>query len=188
MQVFHFAPGLLNVWIAVAVQIVAPTVVVASYQRRNPDALRRAVTLPPMSSTERIGYWAVMIPYFSMYGYAILVPFTANTLLLMLGLIVFVVALLMRIRAFIDYAATPSDTLITRGIYAVSRNPGYLAAALALLGMGLMGGSWLMVSVALYFFVGYQWVSQLEERFCLARYPDTFPYYRARVARNFLVF
>lgn len=188
MQVFHFEPGLLNVWMAVAVLIVVPTLVVASYRRRNPDALRRAVTLPPMSSTERIGYWSVMIPYFTMYGYAVVVPFTENVPLLLVGLVVFCVALILRIRAFIDYAATPSDTLITRGIYAVSRNPGYLAAALALFGMGLMGESWLMMGVALYFFVGYQWVSQLEERFCLAHYPDTFPDYRARVARNFLVF
>ena len=188
MQFFHFEPGVLNLWLAVVILIVVPMVIVGFIRRRNPGALKRAVQFPPMSAIERVGYWAVMIPYFAMYGYAVGVPFTDNAVLFTAGMIVFLVALVLRIRAFIDYAATPEGELITHGIYSISRNPGYLAATLAEIGMGLMGGSLLMIVVALYFFVGYQWVSTLEERFCLIHYPDAFPQYRQQVARNFLFF
>ena len=44
------------------------------------------------------------------------------------------------------------------------------------------------MAVAVYWFLGYQWVASVEERFCEERWPETFPEYKRRVTRNFLCF
>jgi protein-S-isoprenylcysteine O-methyltransferase Ste14 len=54
--------------------------------------------------------------------------------------------------------------------------------------MGIAGGSWLIVAVAIYWFVGYQWVATVEERSCEERWPDAFSEYKRQVAKNFLFF
>ena len=78
--------------------------------------------------------------------------------------------------------------MITRGLYQISRNPGYFGATLVYLAMGIAGGSWLIVAVAIYWFIGYQWVATVEERFCLECWPDAFPEHKRKVAKNLLFF
>lgn len=188
MQWFHTTPGWFNLWILVLAMNLLPVLIFRLRRPRNEAALQRAVTLPEMHGWERIAYWAVMIPYFSMFGYALFVPFSDEPILLLVGGILLVFAVGLRTKAMIDYAQTESGQLITQGVYQVSRNPGYFAAMLALLSLGILGESLLMIAVALYFFIGYQWVSTLEERFCAQHWPEAFPMYKRQVARNFLFF
>lgn len=46
----------------------------------------------------------------------------------------------------------------------------------------------LIVAVAVYWFIGYQWTATLEERFCMEHWPDEFREYKRKVAKNFLFF
>jgi len=54
--------------------------------------------------------------------------------------------------------------------------------------MGLAGASWPIVAVAVCWFIGYQWVVTVEERFCEKQWPDEFPEYKRQVAKNFVFF
>ena len=105
-----------------------------------------------------------------------------------MGLLLFTAGQTIRLKSIWDYTTATPDELINHGVYRISRNPGYFGAALVYLGMGFAGGSWLIVAVALYWFVGYQWVATVEERFCLEKWPEEFAAYKQKTAKNFVFF
>jgi protein-S-isoprenylcysteine O-methyltransferase Ste14 len=187
MQWFHFQIGWLNLWILIVVYVV--TVSVASIDLKSRAGFKRQGTLPSMSRFERIVYYLLfMFPPFVIYFYAIFVPFTTNMALLCVGLVLFVIGLALLIKQMRDFATAPPDQLITHGAYQISRNPSYFGSTLIALGMGLAGGSWLIVAFAVYWFIVYQWAVTLEERFCMARWPEELAEYKRQVAKNFLFF
>ena len=188
MDWFHFEIGWLNLWILALLVFSTPVVLNIVRGERGKSGLRRATAIPPMSKTERIAYMLVMAPQFLLPLYAVFVPFTKNTVLLAAGLLLFLAGQTFRLKSIWDYTTTAPGDLITHGAYRISRNPGYFGATVVYLGMGIAGGSWLIVAVAFYWFAGYQWVAALEERFCLAQWPETFAAYKQKVAKNFVFF
>ena len=187
MQWFHFQIGWLNLWILIVVYVF--TVSVASIDLKGKAGFKRQQTLPSMSRLEHIVYYLLfMFPPFVVYLYAVFVPFTTNAALLCVGLVVFVIGMALLIKQMRDFATAPRDQLITHGTYQISRNPSYFSSTLIALGMGLAGGSWLIVAFAVHWFIVYQWAVTLEERFCMERWPEGFAEYKRKVARNFLFF
>lgn len=188
MQWFHFRPSWTNLWILAVIIFATPVLLNRIRDEKGMAGLARATKLPEMSQGERVIYTFIMAPQFLLPLYALFVPFTTNVALLGVGLALFAVGQIFRMKSIWDYSSAPAGELITRGVYHLSRNPGYFGATLVYLGMGLAGGSWLILLAALYWFLGYQWVAKLEERFCAAQWPDAFAGYRRQVARNFLFF
>lgn len=129
-----------------------------------------------------------MSPQFLLPLYTVFVPFTPNTAFLSTGLILFAAGQTLRLKSIRDYTSAAQSELINHGVYRISHNPGYFGAALVYLGMGVAGGSWLTVAIALYWFVGYQWAATLEERFCLEKWPEAFTAYKGKTAKNFVFF
>ncbi|WP_218003219.1 methyltransferase family protein [Nocardia concava] len=78
----------------------------------------------------------------------------------------------------------PVSTLITTGVYRVSRNPMYTGLAVAALGLGLLVNSWwpialLPVAIALVL----RLVIEPEERYLTERFGQSYLDYRGRVGR-----
>lgn len=188
MRWFHFQIGWFNLWILALVIFVTPIFLNIIRGKKGKMGLARATTFPSMSKGERVAYMLVMAPQFLLPLYAIVVPFTTNTILLSPGLTLFVIGQVFRLKSIWDYTTAPPGELMTHGLYQISRNPGYFGATFVYIGMGIAGGSWLILAVAIYWFIGYQWVATVEERFCLERWPDTFPEYKRKVAKNLLFF
>lgn len=186
MRWFHFEIGWLNLWVLTLVYFLTPYLI--STGKRGKAGLKRQLVIPSMSKTECVFYMLVMLPRFVQYLYTIFVPLTANPILLSMGLALFVIGLVLILRQTWDYAAAPPNYLITTGVYQISRHPGYFGAALIYLGLGLAGGSGLIAAFAICFFIGYQWVATLEERFCKEHWPEEFAEYKRKVAKNFLFF
>ena len=188
MQWFHFQIGWLNLWILTLVLFGTPFLINMIMGSRGKAALKRATALPPMSTVERVFYMLVVLPQFALYPYTIFVPFTTDVALLGAGLVLSGIGLVLQIVKMWNYITAPPDQLITQGTYRISRNPDYFSATLMYLGLGLTGGSWLIVAVAIYWFIGYQWMATLEERFCMEKWPEEFSEYKRKVAKNFLFF
>jgi protein-S-isoprenylcysteine O-methyltransferase Ste14 len=186
MQWYNLQFGWLNLWILTL--ILNGSLFLISIGERGRAGIKRQFMLPPMSSVERVFYVLAMIPQMVMYLYTFFVPFTTNMALLGAGLVLFVIGLAMTLKQTCDFAAAPSDKLITNGIYRISRNPGCFGQVLAYLGMGLTGGSWFIVTFAAYWFIACQWMGALEERFCMKSWPEEFAEYKRKVAKNFLFF
>ncbi len=188
MHWFHFQIGWMNLWILALIIFATPVLLNIIRAEKGKVGLARATALPPMSKNERAVYMLIMAPQFLLPLYAICVPFTANAMLLGVGMSLFVIGQTFRFKSIWDYTTSPAGELITQGAYRISRNPGYFGATLVYLGMGIAGGSWFIVTVAVYWFIGYQWVAAVEERYCLEQWPDAFPQYKREVAKNLLVF
>ena len=188
MKWFHFEIGWLNLWILALIIFSTPIILNIIRGERGKTGLSRATNLPPMSRNERIVYMLVMAPQFLLPLYAIIVPFSKNTVLLIAGLILFAVGQALRLKSIWDYTTAPPGILIEQGIYQISRNPGYFGATLVYVGMGIAGGSWMILAVALYWLIGYQWVATIEERFCMELWPTAFAAYKNKVAKNFVFF
>jgi len=186
MQWFHFQIGWLNLWILTL--ILNGGLFLISMGERGRAGIKRQWVLPPMSPVERAFYVLAMLPQMAMYLYTFFVPFTTSAALLGAGLVLFVIGLAMTLKQTWVFATAPPDQLITNGIFQISRNPGCFGQVLAYLGMGLVGGCWLIVAFTVYWFIACQWMGALEERFCAERWPEEFAEYKRKVARNFLFF
>ena len=149
MRCFHFQIGWLNLWILALVIFVTPVFLNIIRGKTGKAGLARATTFPSMSKGERVGYMLVMAAQFLLPLYAIVVPFTTNTILLSAGLTLFVIGQVFRLKSIWDYTTAPPGELIIHGLYQISRNPDYFGATLVCLGMGIAGGSWLIVAVAI---------------------------------------
>ncbi|MGV9667856.1 methyltransferase family protein [Nocardia niigatensis] len=78
----------------------------------------------------------------------------------------------------------PVSVLVTTGVYRISRNPMYTGLAVAVLGFGLVAGSWwpiLLLPVTL--FLVQRLVIEPEERYLTERFGAEYADYRNRVRR-----
>ena len=182
--ILPFNIGLLNLWIC-TVLLWSLGILASSIFS---GGLKRAVTLPEMSAREKAVYSIWLGLQFLLYGYSIFVPFACKSIWFYPGLIIYILGLAMNLRGGYDYRTTPQDKLVTKGIFQISRNPDYFTAFLAYIGMGLLGGAWPILMLALVHFLLYQITVKYEERMCAKLWPDEFPEYKRKVAKNFLFF
>jgi len=179
-----FRIGLLNLWICTV--LLWSLGISASFLFGG--GIKRAVTLPQMSVKEKAIYSIWMGLQFLLYIYSIFVPFVFKSIWFYPGIVIYILGLIMSLRNTYDYSTTPRDKLVTKGIFQISRNPDYFSAFLAYIGMGLLGGAWPILMLALVHFLLYQITVKYEERMCAKLWPDEFPEYKRKVAKNFLFF
>lgn len=78
----------------------------------------------------------------------------------------------------------PADALATQGLYARSRNPLYLAALIAFLGLGLaLRSTWLLVAVPAVCVALLKLAIEPEEAYLERRFGESYRRYRTRVRR-----
>jgi protein-S-isoprenylcysteine O-methyltransferase Ste14 len=83
----------------------------------------------------------------------------------------------------ISFSKAPLDEPITKGIYAVSRHPGYFGFFLAYLGIGIACASWLFILFALVWIIAWQFGIEQEERILLEKYGDAYRQYMNRTPK-----
>jgi protein-S-isoprenylcysteine O-methyltransferase Ste14 len=107
--------------------------------------------------------------------------FVAGMVLYMLGLAMFVIAL-------VNYRNMPDDGPAEGGLYRVSRNPQWVALVLLFAGGCMAVGSWTAMLLLVVVTALYHVRIRAEERSCLALYGDAYAAYMRRVPRYFLFF
>jgi protein-S-isoprenylcysteine O-methyltransferase Ste14 len=85
--------------------------------------------------------------------------------------------------ALFNYAGTPADQPVEKGLYRYSRNPQWLSLLAMLLGSAIAVGSGLAVGLLLVAAGFYHFRILGEERSCLARYGESYRAYLQRVPR-----
>jgi len=123
------------------------------------------------------------IIYLLLLIYSIFVPLKLGTVWFYAGLPIYLLGLISYAMVFVDFATTPPDKLVTKGIYRYSRNPMQLSLFPLLVGVGIATASWvfLLLSVA-YMIVPLLWVDA-EERHLLKLYGDAYREYMNRTPR-----
>ena len=133
----------------------------------------------------------VMSSLISVYGMMLLtlwVPLKIGSPWFYAGVGLYCIAYVCHAIALHNYAKTPENEMITKGMYQLSRNPLYLFYAIMFLGLVIASMSlplfvvWIICNIFNHFSI------LGEERYCLERYPETYKKYMQRVPRYILFF
>lgn len=145
---------------------------------------KRATQAVPFSKTEKVLAYSthlVIMPFTVLYS--IFLPLKMGTVWLYVGLPIYALALLMTLLTTMNYAMTPLEEPVTKGVYRYSRHPIYLAGFLLYTGIGIACASWVILLCAVLWIVFFYIVVPAEERFLLEKYSEAYRKYMDRIPR-----
>jgi len=177
---FHI--GVWNAWIF----MIWPWVDMLAIRLVGLDVYQRASGLPSEMKTSRqyrvVSYVSMAVDTMAV-AYSIFLPLQLGTIWFYAGLAIFLTGLVVLTAATVNFATTPMDVPVTRGIYHYSRHPLYLASLLIYFSVGIASASW----VFLLFFVVQSVFIRIaavgEERYCLEKYGDAYREYIDKTPR-----
>jgi protein-S-isoprenylcysteine O-methyltransferase Ste14 len=174
-----FELGLWNAWI-----LVIPMVIMLFVDMRVTSARESGKSRDfHLTRKEKRIMNADLLPMLISFIYAVFLPLQLSTIWLYSGLFIYLFGIVFTIVAVLNFAASPKDKVITRGLYGASRNPMYTGLLLIQIGLGIACSSWvyLLLTVALLILLNAN--SSAEERYCLYRYGDDYQKYMNRTPR-----
>ena len=126
---------------------------------------------------------AVFLPMIVSFIYAVFLPLRLGTAWLYSGVVVYLFGVAFSIVAVLNFATSPKDKVITKGVYSISRNPMYIGLILMQIGLGIICSSWLYLLLTLVLLILLNENLSAEERYCLYRYGDSYREYRNKTPR-----
>jgi len=119
-----------------------------------------------------------------LYAYSIFLPLKLNTVWFYAGLLIYLLGVLVVILSLLSFHTTPADKLVTKGVYRISRNPGYVGDFLVNISVGIACLSWVFLLVAIVNFLLLRYyVVVVEEPFLTEKYGDNYREYMNRTPR-----
>jgi protein-S-isoprenylcysteine O-methyltransferase Ste14 len=179
-----FDIGIWNAWILQAFCIIVMYAQEFLMGKEAKERTKRATQSIPLSKIKKrlaLSTHAIIMPLAAIYS--VFLPMKLGTAWLYAGLVIYVLALVLTVMVSINFAATPVDKPVTRGVYRISRHPVYLSGFLLYVGMGIAGASWVMLLLAVAWIVLWCIVVPAEESFLLEKYGDAYREYTNRTPR-----
>jgi len=177
-----FQIGVWNAWIF----MIWPWVDMLAVRLVGVDVYRRASGLPSEMKTSHryrvVSYVSMAVDTMAV-AYSIFLPLKLGTIWFYAGLSIFLLGLVVLAAATVNFATTPMDVPITRGIYHYSRHPLYLASLLIYLSVGIASASWVFLLVFFIQSVSIRIAAVGEERYCLDKYGDAYREYIDKTPR-----
>ncbi len=115
--------------------------------------------------------------------YSIFLPLKLGALWFFIGLPICLLALIMGLMFSISFLTAPLGEPISKGVYAISRHPGYFGLFLVFVGIGIACASWVFLICALVWIVSWHFGVVEEERILLEMYGDAYREYMKRTPR-----
>ena len=136
-----------------------------------------------LTKKENIIANSVFLPMLISWVYAVFLPLQLGTIWLFSGLFIFLFGMVLTTTAIINFATSPKDKVITKGLYRFTRNPAYIGMLLMFIGVGIACSSWLYLLLTVVLMIMLNAVSPSEERYCLYQYGDDYQKYKNRTPR-----
>jgi protein-S-isoprenylcysteine O-methyltransferase Ste14 len=174
-----FELGLWNAWI-----LVIPMLVI-SFSDMRATASRESGKAGDFKLTRkenRLTY-AVFLPMVVSWVYAVFLPLQLGTAWLYSGLIICLSGMIFTSVAILNFAASPRDRVISKGLYRFTRNPTYIGIILMQIGLGIACSSWLYLLLTVALMILLNANLSAEERYCLYRYGDDYRKYKNTTPR-----
>jgi protein-S-isoprenylcysteine O-methyltransferase Ste14 len=125
----------------------------------------------------------IFLPMIISWGYSVFLPLQLGTAWLYGGLVVFLFGIVFTIVAILNFANSPKDKVITKGLYRFTRNPAYVGIILMHIGVGIACSSWLLLLLVAVLVILLNANLPAEERYCLYRFGDEYQKYKNRTPR-----
>lgn len=170
-----FKIGFLNAWILMSVFIWQMLIIMFAR-----DSVRQRSHVPQEAKRSTLEKYIGIIGnvvWFIALVYSIFLPLKTGTIWFYMGLIFFIIGLLYLVIATINFIKTPTNQVISTGIYTISRHPMYLATILICLGSGFASGSLVFIFLTLIMAICFHKEALLEEKYCLLHYGNEYQQY-----------
>jgi protein-S-isoprenylcysteine O-methyltransferase Ste14 len=173
-----FELGLWDAWIfilpIIIISILGPKILGKRASEEVSSFTKKVKTVSNLSSL------IILLPF----AYSIFLPLKLNTIWFVIGLLIYLLAMFFVVTGLLNFATTPVNELVTRGVYGISRNPGYLGLVLVNISIGIACLSWVFLLVAtVNFLLLRYYVVVVEEPFLIEKYGDTYKEYMNRTPR-----
>jgi protein-S-isoprenylcysteine O-methyltransferase Ste14 len=173
-----FELGFWNAWIfilpIIIISILGPKILGKRASEEVSSFTKKVKTLSNLSSL------IMLLPF----AYSIFLPLKLDTVWFVIGLLIYLPVMFFLIIGLLNFATTPVDELVTRGVYGISRNPGYVCAVLVNISIGIACLSWVFLLVAIVNFLLLRYyVVVVEEPFLIEKYGDIYREYMNRTPR-----
>ena len=168
-----FQLGLWNAWIFVllmfSIDIGLSWLIIRLFlgSAKSQEISKRQGTRPELSDVEKRIDILSSIILIALIAYSIVLPFQFGTVWFYIGLFVFMFGLILGFVAMINFALAPWDKPVTKGVYAVSRNPMYFGMVVIFVSTSIACASWLFLLLTMVWLVLVDRVVVVEERLCL---------------------
>jgi protein-S-isoprenylcysteine O-methyltransferase Ste14 len=173
-----FELGVWNAWILIIPLIVFwITGVKFLFSKRMPEAT------PPSERMKKILSHLLVIIMFGSFIYSIFMPLKLETNWLLIGLVLYLVGLVLITITMINFANTPIDKPVTKGIYRYSRNPMFIGWFLLYFGIAIACISWIYIVITVFFILIIAYLSPFEEAVTLGHYGKSYKEYMERTPK-----
>jgi protein-S-isoprenylcysteine O-methyltransferase Ste14 len=180
-----FEIGLWNAWIFMVLFHAATTGLPLLIDKEKME--KRVEGEPTWSELSKTTKIVFVITHFMImpftFVYSIFLPLKLGTLWFYAGLPIYLLALVMGLMYSISFATAPLGEPISKGIYAISRHPGYFSFFLVCVGIGIACASWVFLLCALVWIVSMHFGVVEEERILLEKYGNAYREYMNRTPR-----
>ena len=180
-----FEIGLWNAWIFIVLSLVLTTVSFMLIAKEKME--KRMEGEPAWSELTKTAKIAFVITHMIVMPltiiYSIFLPLKLGIVWFFAGLPICLLALVMDLLFSISFITGPVDEPITTGIFAISRNPGYLSYFLMCAGIGIACASWIFLLFAVVWIVAWHFGIPGEERTLIGKYGDAYRDYMKRTPR-----
>jgi len=114
----------------------------------------------------------------------IFMPLKINKPWFYVGLVFYLVGMTLLSMALYSFATTPSDKLVTKGIFKYSRNPMYLGIGILFNGISMVSISWVYFLLVIFWGVLVHTIQiPIEESECIKRFGDEYKEYMKRTLK-----
>ena len=174
-----FELGVWNAWI-----LVIP-ILILSFSDMRVTAARESGESGDFQLTRKENrlIYAVFLPMVVSFVYTVFLPLQLGTTWLYSGLLIYLFGIVFTIVAVLNFATSPKDKVITKGLYRFTRNPTYIGMILMQIGLGIACSSWLYLLLTVVLAILLNANSSAEERYCLYRYGDDYRKYKNSTPR-----
>jgi len=180
----EFKLGLWNAWIITVLFYVAALTPLQIGKKKANKRIEGEPAFRELSKTHKIATLithAVIIPFTVVYS--IFLPLKLGTAWFYVGLPICFLGIVMSSMAYISLATAPTDEPITKGVYSISRNPGYFGQFLMYIGVGVACASWVFLLCAVVWIISWDIGLVGEERILLEKYGNAYREYMNRTPR-----
>ncbi len=136
-----------------------------------------------MSRAEKIILYGSKLLYVPALIYSIFLPLKLGTMWFYIGLPIILIGLIAGVMVLVNWATTPTDEPVTRGLYRYSRHPMYVAAFIMYVGLGIACASWVFLLFAVVITVVSFVYADAEEQLTLEMYGGSYREYMNRTPR-----
>ena len=173
-----FEIGLWNAWIFIIPFLIYWFVGIKFvFSKRMPDS-----SIPKRMKIEIISN-ILVITMFGSFIYSVFVPLKLGTIWFYFGLLVYFIAIVLIIISMINFATTPIDKPVTKGVYRYSRNPMFIGFFLCFFGIAIACISWVYLVLTVLFILITVYLSPFEEAITLGNYGKAYKEYMKRTPK-----